>query len=166
MTPDIDFNRHTKGIKVADGDNRLHEKIILEGTSPIDFKVSGSDTGGQLAICTSSNNLKGIAAPALHLHPDLDETFFVLEGTFKFKVGDELFYLKVGDSMFIPRNVAHAFICISDIPGKLLIVVQPAGKLEDFFRAWSKFDKVTPEIAMQLMKENNMEVVGPPLMVD
>jgi len=165
MKSNIDINRPTTGIKVTDGNNRLNETLRLEGVIPIDYKVSGSDTNGDLAICVSSNNSKG-TGPALHVHPDFDETFFVLESEFKYQVGEELFYLTAGDCIFIPRNIPHAFTCISDIPGKLLIVVQPAGKLEEFFRAWSQFDKVTPEIALELMKEYNMEVVGPPLAVD
>ncbi|MEO5998216.1 MAG: cupin domain-containing protein [Chitinophagaceae bacterium] len=165
MNSNKDVARPARGIKVSDGDNRLHETLRLEEITPIDYKVSGADTGGDLAICVSSNNHKG-TGPALHVHPDLDETFFILESEFKYRVGDEFFYLKVGDSIFIPRNIPHAFTCTSDIPGKLLIVVQPAGKLEEFFRAWSKFDKVTPEIALTLMMEHNMEVLGPPLTVD
>lgn len=165
MKPDINILRPTKGIKVADGYNRLDETLRLEGITPVDYKVLGVDTGGDLAICVSSNNHKG-TGPALHAHPDLDETFFILESEFKYQVGEELFYLKAGDCIFIPRNIPHAFTCTSDIPGKLLIVVQPAGKLEEFFRAWSKFDTVTPEMAINLMKQHNMEVLGPPLTID
>src|ERR1043166_3557901 len=104
MNPTINVVRPTKGIKVANGHNRLNETLRLEGITPIDYKVSGSDTGGDLAICVSSNNHKG-TGPALHVHPDLDETFFILESEFKYQVGDELFYLKAGDCIFIPRNM-------------------------------------------------------------
>ena len=37
-------DRPTKGIKVADGDNRMHEKVKLDGVVPIDFKVLSQDT--------------------------------------------------------------------------------------------------------------------------
>ena len=74
--------------------------------------------------------------------------------------------LKVGDSMFIPRNVPHAFTILSDTPAAFLIVSQPAGKIEDFFRAYSKFEKTSPEVALKLMSEHNMKVVGPPLTIE
>lgn len=89
-------DRPKKGIKVADGDNRRHESVKLDGVVPIDFKVLSQDTEGDLAVMTSSNNPKS-TAPPLHIHPDLDEMFYVTKGEVKFKVGDEIFLLNVGD---------------------------------------------------------------------
>ncbi len=158
-------DRPKKGIKVADGDSRLHESVKLDGVVPIDFKVLSKDTGGDLAVMTSSNNPKA-TGPPLHIHPDFDEMFYVTKGEVKFKVGEDIFFLKVGDNIFIPRNVPHCFTIVSEIPATFLIIAQPAAKLEDFFRAYAKVKKMTPEIALRLMTENNMQVVGPPLSVD
>lgn len=158
-------DRPKKGIKVADGENRLHETVKLDGVVPIDFKVLSNDTDGGLAVMTSSNNPKS-TGPPLHIHPDFDEMFYVTKGEVKFKVGDELFFLKVGDSIFIPRNVPHCFTIVSEMPATFLIIAQPAAKLEDFFRAYAKVNKMTPDIANRLMIEHNMTVVGPPLTVD
>jgi len=154
-----------EGIKVSNGDNRLRENIMLDGITPIDFKVLSQDTDGNLSIMVSSNNLKN-TGPALHIHPDFDETFYITEGEVKFKVGEEFYFLKVGDSIFIPRNIPHAFTITSDNPATFLIICQPAGKIENFFREYSKYDKVTPEIAIKLMSDNNMKVVGPPLAIN
>ena len=60
----------------------------------------------------------------------------------------------------------HCFTIVSETPANFLIIAQPAAKLEDFFRAYSKVKKMTPEIAGRLMAEHNMKVVGPPLTVD
>ena len=158
-------DRPKRGIKVADGDNRLHENVRLDGVVPIDFKVLSEDTAGNLAVMTSSNNPKS-TGPPLHVHPDFDEMFYVTKGEVKFKVGDEIFFLKVGDSMFIPRNVPHCFTIISETPATFLIIAQPAGQIENFFRAYSKVKQMSPEIAGKLMAEHNMKVVGPPLTDD
>lgn len=158
-------DRPKKGIKVADGDNRLHETIHLDGVVRIDFKVLSKDTEGDLAVMTSSNNPKS-TGPPLHIHPDFDEMFYVTKGEVKFKVGDEIFLLKVGDSMFIPRNVPHCFTIVSESPATFLIIAQPAAKLEDFFRSYSKMEKITPEIAGRIMTEHNMKIVGPPLTIE
>ncbi|MDQ6608399.1 MAG: cupin domain-containing protein [Bacteroidota bacterium] len=154
-----------KAIKVSNGTNRLQENVILDGTTSIDFKVLTQDTGGNLSIMVSSNNLKN-TGPGLHIHPDFDETFYITEGEVKFKVGEEFYFLKVGDSIFIPRNIPHAFTITSDKPATFLIVCQPAGNIENFFREYSKYDNVTPEIATKLMTDNNMKVVGPTLTID
>ena len=158
-------DRPKKGIKVADGDNRLHETVKLDGVVPIDFKVLSKDTEGDLAVMTSSNNPNS-TGPPLHIPPDFDEMFYMIKGEVKFKVGEEIFLLKVGDTMFIPRNVPHCFTVISETPATFLIIAQPAAMLEDFFRAYAKVEHMTPETAGRLMAEHNMKVVGPPLTAD
>lgn len=165
QTKSFASDRPKKGIKVADGDNRLHESVKLDEVVPIDFKVLSKDTDGELAVMTSSNNPKS-TGPPLHIHPDFDETFYVTKGEVKFKVAEETFFLKVGDSMFIPRHVPHCFTIVSETPATFLIIAQPAAKLEDFFRAYAKVEHMTPEIAGRLMMEHNMKVVGPPLTVE
>ena len=44
--------------------------------------------------------------------------------------------------MFVARTVAHGFDCVSTQPGKLLVIVQPAGEMENFFR---QLGKILPE---------------------
>lgn len=154
-----------KGIKVSNHDNRLKEKVMLDGITPIDFKVLSEDTGGNLSVMVSSNNLKN-TGPPMHIHPDFDETFYITEGEVKFKVAEEIYFLKVGDSIFIPRHIPHAFTITSDNPATFLIICQPSGKIENFFREYSKYDKITPDIAIKLMADNNMQVVGGPLSID
>jgi mannose-6-phosphate isomerase-like protein (cupin superfamily) len=165
QTKVLPADRPKKGIKVADGDNRLHETVKLDGVVPIDFKVLSTDTGGDLAVMTSSNNPK-FTGPPLHIHPEFDEIFYVTKGELKFKVGEEIFRLKAGDSLMVPRNVPHCFTIVSETPANFLIIAQPAAKLEDFFRAYAKVEHMTPEIAGRLMIEHNMKVVGPPLSGD
>jgi hypothetical protein len=38
----------------------------------------------------------------------------------------------------MPRKVAHMWSCISDKPGKIINVYQPAGRMEEFFRELGK----------------------------
>ena len=42
--------------------------------------------------------------------------------------------LAPGESVFIPRKVAHVWGPVGDEPGKIINVYQPAGKIEEFFR--------------------------------
>ena len=124
--------RPTKGIVTEDGVARNNEKIVCAGT-PVDFKLLSTDTNGDLSVFVSSNNRKG-NGPPLHVHQKLDEFFCVLEGEFMFQVGDEQTQLKPGDTMFVPRRVNHCFDCVSSQPGKLLVTIQPAANMEEFFR--------------------------------
>jgi mannose-6-phosphate isomerase-like protein (cupin superfamily) len=156
--------RPKKGIKVASGTDRFQKSLKI-GNAILDCKVSGKDTDSDLYIFESLNNLKN-EGPPLHLHPDLDETFYILGGSMKFKVGDEIFYLKAGDSIFVPRNMPHAFTSNSDKPSKMLIIVQSATTMEAFFEELSKIEKITPEIAAKIYQKHNMVLLGPPLFAD
>jgi hypothetical protein len=66
-----------------------------------------------------------------------------------------------------PRKIAHGWACVSDKPGKMPIVFQPAGKPEEFFRALGKLKgPPSAEEAQRLFLDHGMKVVGPPLKID
>lgn len=93
----------------------------------------------------------------------------MLDGEFLFQVGDEQTRLKPGDTMFVPRTVNHAFTCVSSKPGKLLVTVQPASNMEEFFRGVAKLLPATgaPDMAamQKLYAAHDSSIVGPPLQV-
>jgi quercetin dioxygenase-like cupin family protein len=149
---------------VKNGMSRFGETTKLGGISPNDIKVSSKDTNGQLTIFEYIGREKG--GPGLHIHPNQDEIFFVQEGKYKFKVAEEIHYLVAGDTIFLPRNIPHAFAQLSD-SGKMLFFFQPSGKMEDFFRALGNLTgPPTPEIAAKLGADHEMIAVGPPLSLD
>lgn len=43
----------------------------------------------------------------LHMHPNCEELLYVVEGEADHKLGDEMFHIKVGDVIRIPRGVPH-----------------------------------------------------------
>ncbi|MCX6217047.1 cupin domain-containing protein [Spirosoma sp.] len=156
-----------RGFKVNAGESRKRGHLKLKGVNVniLDVKISGSDTNGGLAIFEQTSLSPKRGTP-LHVHPEQDEVFHVIEGAYYFQVGDEKFNLKAGDSIFLPRNVPHAWTQMAD-KGKMIVVFQPAGKMEDFFvsLAGMDHDPSAEEIA-RLFKDNQMQIVGPPLKVD
>ncbi|QHT71495.1 cupin domain-containing protein [Rhodocytophaga rosea] len=161
------FGRPTKGIKIARGEGRIHGHIQTRGRLPgvVDVKVSGSDTEGSFAVFEQTVLAKGASVP-LHFHPAQDEMFYVLEGSYRFKVGDELFELQAGDSVFLPRKIPHAWMLLSE-KGTTHVLVQPAGELENFFVKMKAIDHVpTPEEVAKISAESGMTVVGPPLKLE
>jgi quercetin dioxygenase-like cupin family protein len=164
----IDFQRRTgKGFKVNAGEGRIHGHIKLKGVNSniLDVKVSGNDTDGALAIFEQTSLSQGKGTP-LHFHHSQDEVFYVIEGSYYFQVGDEKHKLAKGDSIFLPRMVPHAWTQISET-GKMTVLVQPAGKLEDFFVTMAALDHdPTPEEVKAIFADNEMQVVGPPLKIE
>lgn len=153
--------RTGKGFVVKSGQSRFGEQTKLGGKSPNDIKVSTKDTNGDLTIFEYTGNEKG--GPPLHIHPNQDEIFFIMSGSFLFKVGEEQFTLSTGDTIFLPRNVPHTWAQLSE-QGKMYFQFQPSGKMEDFFRVLGALKGApSPEQGAKIFADHDMQVVGPPL---
>ena len=161
------FSRTIKGFKISAGEGRIHGHIKLKGVNSniLDVKISGNDTDGDLAIFEQTSLTQGRGTP-LHIHHAQDEIFYVIEGSYKFQVGDDKHDLTTGDSIFLPRKVAHAWTQVSE-KGKMNVIVHPAGKLDNFFvtMAALKHEPSQQEIA-KIFSDNDMQIVGPPLKID
>lgn len=156
-----------KGFVTASGESRYHGHIKLKGVNSniLDVKVSGRDTEGALAVFEQTSLSQGRGTP-LHYHVSQDEIFHVLEGEYRFKAGDDLHTLTSGDTIFLPRQVAHAWTQVSG-SGKMRVMVQPAGQLEEFFVTASALDhEPSKEEMAKIFSDHGMVVTGPPLSVD
>ncbi len=152
-----------KPFMVAAGKDRFGKSISLFEGDTFFTKISTKDTGGDLYVFESTRIKKG--GPTLHFHYDQDEWWYVLKGEFIIKVGDITYEAKSGDSVFGPRGVPHAFAKMGEGEGKLLMVFQPAGKMEAFFEAVSegKLAKLTLDEQDNFRKAHGFERVGPVL---
>lgn len=148
-----------RGFRLSAGEDRLNEHV-KPGGSPIDSKLASADSRGALAIF--EHTLTGHGGAPLHLHPNQDEWWYIVEGEYAFQVGEERFRVKAGDTVWCPRQVSHGFEQVSSGAGKYLIAFQPAGDMEAFFRAAAKFMKMpTPQEWERVFREHGMRYVGP-----
>lgn len=129
---------------------------------PFVFKVSSADSGGRFTILES-----GVVAPPLHRHLHQEEWFYVVQGEFGFQVGAEKFRIAAGGSVLGPRNVPHGFVNLSGAAGKLLIMFQPPGQMEPFFKELSSLlvggRMPSPERLVDVNRRHGIESAGPPL---
>ena len=158
--------RTGKGILTRANESRFNGQLKTNDASAQLCKVSTKDTDGDLLfIGPGEKAFNSTGGPPLHVHLYQDEIFFVAAGEFLVKVGADEFHLKEGDTVFAPRQVPHTFTKLTDEPGKLITIFQPAGKMEDFF---SKLNAITDPPAadffVKLFEEHDMKIVGPPLM--
>ena len=157
----------SKGFKASAGEGRFHGHIHLKGVNNnvLDVKVSGKDTDGGLAVFEQTSLSPGRGTP-LHVHPFQDEVFYVLDGEYAFQVGEDRYQLKIGDSIFLPRKVPHAWTQVSPT-GKMMVTLQPAGKLEEFFVVMAALkNPPSKEEMAAIFAAHEMEIVGPPLEVN
>lgn len=158
------------GFGVAAGKDRFNAGFRHEGTE-IDCKVSGKDTSG--ALCVLEVNNTGWPR---HVNRDQDEWIYVVEGEAELEIAKKRIRLGARESMFIPRNVEHAWAAATPI-AKILNTYQPAGKIEEFFQALAEYKGLpTREQAVEksytaeqidglrrVFEAHGMSVTGPPL---
>jgi quercetin dioxygenase-like cupin family protein len=67
-----------------------------------------------------------------HLHREMEESFFVLDGTFTFSVGEQQLEVSPGAYLLVPRGTGHT-IAAGSGGGRLLILMVPGGLEHMFF---------------------------------
>ncbi len=148
--------------KLADGEDRFGTPMhFLNGR--FDIKVSASDTGGALCIIDTLRDRVG--GPPLHYHEHQDEWFLVREGSFLFRIGDRFHRAGPGDSIFGPRGEPHAFRCLT-APARLLLVFQPALRIEEFFAGGTRLEQAETAAFDALSLAHGIVNIGPPLRGD
>jgi quercetin dioxygenase-like cupin family protein len=159
--------RTKSGFKVNSGDARYGKHYKMKGVTlnNLDIKISANDTDGNLAVFEQTGfTPKG--GPPLHIHPNQDEWFFIVEGEYLFQVGEDKYTMKAGDTIFLPRNVQHAFVQTTD-KAKTIVSYLPAGKMEDFFKVTDSWiSQPSNEDIIKVFEEHDMKVVGPPLKIE
>jgi mannose-6-phosphate isomerase-like protein (cupin superfamily) len=92
-----------QGYALKDGEGI---RIDFRGTKIL-VKVSGekSERLYTLLEMTHPPNV----GPALHVHPKAPEAYYVLEGEYSVRYGDEAVLAKAGDFVFIPKGTPHNY---------------------------------------------------------
>jgi len=127
------------------------------------FKVTGEDTRGVLEyfICEVAPH----GGPPLHLHHNQDETLHVQSGRFKVRIGDQEHILETGGFAYMPAELPHAFLNLTDQPAELIIVFAPGGGhtfFEELGPATRTANPDRAEIAA-IFERHGMTLLGPPL---
>jgi mannose-6-phosphate isomerase-like protein (cupin superfamily) len=153
--------------------NSLEPFSVRAGDGPL----LQTPTGDSVCIKTDTRNTRGSLTvlefvispkngPALHTHVREDEVWYVLEGDFRFKAGDAMYWVSEGGLAFGPRGVPHNFQNVGQAPGRLLVVTVPSGA-ERLFEEYNELlpGPVDPEMLPALGRANWVDFIGPPLEV-
>lgn len=103
--------------------------------------IKATDTNNLFSLLKMTE-VKGLEPPP-HTHTREDEIFMVLDGSIEFSVGGKTYQATAGDSMFLPRNIQHAFKVLTD-RAEVMILLTPGG-FEQYFIEMSE-----PAPAMEL----------------
>lgn len=132
--------------------------------SSVTIKAHTRNTNGSLTVLEFLTEPKD--GPALHTHLREDELWWVLEGEYRFKLGDAIFRVSQGGMAFGPRGTPHAFQNVGDTPGRLLVITTPSG-LERFFEQFAELlpGPIDRDRLATVGHANWIEFVGPPVAV-
>ena len=95
------------------------------------FLVTGEETGGAYFVMEAWVPPGG--GPGPHVHTREDETFYLVDGTIEFLLGEEIVVAGPGDFVHVPRGVVHRFRNAGTEEARIVLTFTPSG-IEDFFR--------------------------------
>ncbi len=101
---------------VLPGDRQRTELTWSLPGSRVTALVTGRQSEGKLAIFEQS--MVRNACVHLHINHREDESFYLIEGNYRFEVGGLLHELGPGSHIFIPRGVSHRFQYVGEKPEK------------------------------------------------
>ncbi|MCC6887827.1 MAG: cupin domain-containing protein [Hyphomicrobiales bacterium] len=76
-------------------------------------------------------------SPPLHLHRNEDEIFHLLEGEFRFRVGEKEQRFVAGETFIAPKGTPHTYR-IESVAGGHWLTVTSGRDFEDFVRAFCR----------------------------
>jgi mannose-6-phosphate isomerase-like protein (cupin superfamily) len=94
---------------------------------------SAADTGGEL-LETVNWAGPGTGGPPVHVHPNAEESYEVLEGSLEVLIGNEWRTLRAGEKATVPPGTPHTLRMTRTEPVRLINVHRPALRFEAMFR--------------------------------
>ena len=145
---------------LTEKESRLPQAYNVLGMA-VYLKIAASDTNGQMSMFVAEYHKN--QGPPLHRH-DVDETFYITEGEFIFQMGESRVSAGAGSTLFVPRNMPHAFLTTSE-KGKMLFMVNPTGTVELLFERLSSYQEMpSMEEVVSVHEEFGLKILGPPLL--
>ncbi len=150
-----------KALVILNGKGRRYDYAPNE---QLTFMVSAAETSGQFDLV--ENELGYLAGPPLHIHPEQDETHYILKGQLRYQIGEETFELKSGDCVYIPKGTSHTWINLHQQPARIIAILTPGGS-EGFFRivSSSPSEQLDSESLARVALDYGAQILGPPLAI-
>ena len=150
---------HTAPVALGPGQGK---SIQLGPGEHLLFRATADTSCGQYSMFELT--VQPMEGPPEHVHHEHDEAYYVLEGTFDLKAGEQRITATAGTFVLVPRGTPHAYQNLASRRSRMLVLSTPGG-IESYFEAlvphmWGASDltRLAP-----LVEQHDVEVVGPPL---
>lgn len=125
-----------------------------------------SSISGNVMTILETVNAPGFGPP-LHRHRET-EVFRVLDGRYLYEVDGQRFEAGEGDTVSVPGGAVHAFVNISDVPGRQLVMMIPGMDAYGFFEGLGRVfaqGRPTLEMLNTYGAAWHMEFLGGPIRI-
>ncbi len=101
-------------------------EVLEMGPNGLVIKATSEETGGRFFL-SETTVAPGFPGPPPHVHDELVDMFYVLEGTLTLRLGDEELEAGPGTFACAPPGTVHTFSNRSDAPVRFLNFNTPGG---------------------------------------
>ena len=158
-----DVTKDTAGIVFGPGEGK--DVLDVFGGEVI-ISVDGAETQGAYALlqmhAPGDVTPPREAFPPAHVHPQDEEAWFILEGTFTFQLGERMVEVGAGSFVLAPRETVHAFWPTGPQPHRWLTIFSPSG-MEGYFREFAhnlhRYQTASPAEIEALARKYHFEFV-------
>jgi quercetin dioxygenase-like cupin family protein len=105
-------------------------KMLVLGNE-IEVKLDSAATAG--GLFAFENTIKPGEGVPPHTHTREDEIIHLIEGSCEVFLDGKIYVAQAGAVINFPRNVAHGFRNVAEVPARALFIVTPGGNFEAFF---------------------------------
>ena len=126
------------------------------GNGDIRTIIHSRQTGNQLSNVEVAIAPKQMG-PSPHLHENLDELMYVLEGTATVMIGEEIYEVEAGGWNFRPRRIVHSFWNATDKPLRFIDCFFNQN-FEDYLE--ELFHKIIPDMLQRSLNLTTPEIAN------
>jgi quercetin dioxygenase-like cupin family protein len=119
------------------------------------FLVTGAESGG--AYFAMQALVPPGGGPPPHIHTREDETFYLLEGSVEFLLGERRVVAGPGDFVNVPRGTVHRFQNTGTATARIILTFTPAG-IEHWFE--ETLERAPNEVRAEDVPDNAEEVAA------
>lgn len=113
---------------------RAAEAETTSDPSSVMTLLADSDTTSGLLTSYRSTFAAGAVGAPAHFHTRAAEAFFVIDGSLRVLVDEEITVLNAGDFLLVPPNTAHAFAAAPRCEADVLFAFTPGIARFDYLR--------------------------------
>ena len=129
------------------------------GRARLEIKIDPAAAPSQL-FAFESTLPPGGGMPYLHLHHEMEEAFYVLEGTIEYTRGDQTILAAAGSMVQISPGVAHKFRNVGTAQARHLAVITPGMAGLRVMEAVAQADFSDAQAVAEELSRHNSEILG------